>query len=228
MSTSMKPIKVWGEGGPNPPKVGFILEELALSYETVRVALSDVKGAEYVAINPNGRLPAIYDPNTDITLWESDAILEYIIERYDTDHKLSFAPGTPEYYYTKQWLFFQASGQGPYYGQVVWFIKYHPEPQPSALKRYVDEINRVTGVLEGQLARQKEKYGAAGDGPWLVGDKFSVADLAFIPWQAIVSSGFIGKEDFDPDRFGLVKEWLGKMMARETIKKVSIAPPRGE
>ena len=82
----------------------------------------------------------------------------------------------------------------------------------------------MTGVLEGQLARQKEKYGAAGDGPWLVGDKFSFVDLAFIPWQTIVSGGVFGKEDFDPDKFGLVNEWLGKMMARETIRKVPIAP----
>lgn len=222
----MKPIKVYGQGGPNPPKVGFILEELALPYETVHVAMGDVKNPDYIAVNPNGRLPAIHDPNTDITLWETGAILEYIVERYDPDHKLSFAPGTPESYHAKQWLFFQASGQGPYYGQAVWFTKYHHEPLPSALKKYVDEITRVTGVLEGQLARQKEKYGAAAGGPWLVGDKFSFVDLSFLPWQTIVSGGFFGKEDFDPERFGLVKEWVGKMMARETIAKVPIMPTR--
>ena len=64
-------LKVWGEGGPNPPKVAIILEELGLPYEFVPIAMADVKKPEYLAINPNGRLPAIYDPNTNITLWES-------------------------------------------------------------------------------------------------------------------------------------------------------------
>jgi len=127
MSAQIKPIKVWGQGGPNPPKVIFILEELDLPHEIIFVALSDVKKPEYVAINPNGRLPAIHDPNTNITLWESGAIMEYLIEHYDTQHRLSFARGTPEYYHAKQWLFFQTTGQGPYYGQAAWFIKYHPE-----------------------------------------------------------------------------------------------------
>ena len=222
MSSDIKPIKVWGQGGPNPPKVAMILEELDLSYEVTPIPFSDVKKPEYLAVNPNGRLPAIYDPNTDITLWESGAILEYLIERYDKTHRISFAPGTPESYHAKQWLFFQASGQGPYYGQLAWFKRLHPENVPSAIERYVKEINRVTGVLDGHLAKQKEEHGgssAGGDGPWLVGNKLSYADIAFIPWQIRVPRA-LGKEEYDVDNYPNVKEWLDKMTSREAVRKV--------
>ena len=119
MSSPLKPLKVWGQGGPNPPKVAITLLELNVPHEIIPTPLSEIKKPEYLAINPNGRLPAIYDPNTDITLWESGAIIEYLIERYDSQHRLSFVPGTPESYHAKQWLFFQTTGQGPYYGQAV-------------------------------------------------------------------------------------------------------------
>ena len=218
MSSQIKPIKVWGQNGPNPPKVGIILEELGLPYEVNPIPLSDVKKPEYLAINPNGRVPAIHDPNTDITLWESGAIIEYLIERYDTTHRLSFAPGTPESYHAKQWLYFQVSGQGPYYGQLAWFKRYHPEQVPSAIDRYAKEVNRVSGVLDGFLAQQKEEHGR-GDGPWLVGNKLSYADIAFIPYQRILSM-LLEKDVYDADNYPHVKEWLGKMTSRETVKKV--------
>jgi glutathione S-transferase len=127
---------VWGKGGLNPLKVCIISEELGLPYEVIHIPLSDVRKPEYVAINPNGRLPAIHDPNTDITLWESGAILEYLIELYDTNNRLSFVPGTPESYHAKQWLYFQATGQGPYYGQAARFKKFHSKQVPSAIERY--------------------------------------------------------------------------------------------
>ena len=226
MSSQIKPIKIWGEGGPNPPKVAMLLKELGIPFEYVPILMADLKKPEYLAINPNGRLPSIHDPNTDITLWESGAIVEYLIERYDTKHQLSFAPGTPEYYQAKQWLFFQATGQGPYYGQAVWFTKYHAEKLPSAAERYVKEINRVSGVLEGHLARQKEKYGstsAGGEGPWLVGNKLSYADMAFYPWQTLVTM-FFAKNGVEEDDYPLVKEWLGKLNAREAVKSVPLQP----
>ena len=84
MSSQLKPIKLYGFGRTaNPMKVAIILEELGLAFEQVPVAFADVKKPEYTAINPNGRLPSIIDPNTGITLWESGAILEYLIETYD-------------------------------------------------------------------------------------------------------------------------------------------------
>lgn len=142
MSSQIKPIKVWGQGGPNPPKVAMILSELEIPHEIIAIPFTDVKKPEYVAINPNGRVPAIHDPNTDLTLWESGAIVEYLIERYDTKQKLSFPAGSAESYHAKQWLFFQTSGQGPYYGQAAWFIKYHGKksrrPSRGTLTRSVE------------------------------------------------------------------------------------------
>jgi glutathione S-transferase len=219
MTSQLKPITVWGKGGPNPPKVCLLLEELHLPYEIIPISFADVKNPEYLAINPNGRMPSIRDPNTGITVWESGAIFEYLIECYDTDHRLSFAPGTPEYYHAKQWLFFQTSGQGPYYGQMSWFKKFHAEKVPSAIERYAKEINRVSGVLDGYLAQQANEHsGSSGyDGPWLVGNKCSYADLAFVSWQKIITL-VIEKDEYDEDNFPHLKEWLGKMTSRESAK----------
>jgi glutathione S-transferase len=85
-----------------------------------------VKQNPYTSINPNGRVPAVQDPNTGITLWESGAILEYLVETYDKNNTVSFAAGTTQYFEAKQWLHYQMSGQGPYFGQAVWFTVYHP------------------------------------------------------------------------------------------------------
>lgn len=90
MPRGMKPIKLYGGYlGPNPLKTSFILSELDIPYENEFVDFTKLKTPEYEVINPNGRLPAI--PNTDITIWESGAILEYILDTYDQQHKLSFA-----------------------------------------------------------------------------------------------------------------------------------------
>ncbi|PGH26882.1 hypothetical protein AJ80_01464 [Polytolypa hystricis UAMH7299] len=222
MAAEMKPIKIWGTPATNPVKVIIILKELNIPYELVTVPFPDVKNPEYLAINPNGRLPAIYDPNTDLTLWESGAIVEYLVERYDTQHRLSFPTGTPESYLTKQWMYFQTTGQGPYYGQLAWFKKFHHEQLPSAIERFSNEVVRVTGVLESHLAGQKEKYAAHGsdsDGPWLVGNKLSYADIAFVPWQ-ILGMHFLDKEKYDEAKFPNVKAWFDQMTSRELVKTV--------
>lgn len=214
----LKPIKVWGAAGPNPPKVAMVLKELGVPIELIHWPISDVKKPEYTAINPNGRLPSIQDPNTGLTLWESGAILDYLVHTYDQEHKLSFPPGSPEFWHTKQWLLFQASGQGPYFGQAAWFKKFHHEKVPSALERYAKEVGRVTGVLESHLSEQAELY-PDGDGPWLVGNQITYADIAFISWQQIIAT-ILTKEEFDPDQFTHVKEWIGKMSARPHVKQV--------
>ncbi|KAF7589882.1 glutathione S- transferase, nitrogen catabolite repression regulator [Aspergillus hancockii] len=213
-TTNLKPLTLYGDRpGPNPVKVLILLHELSLPYKIETIPITDVKTTSYTALNPNGRLPTLHDPNTNLTLWESGAIIEYLISEYDTAHHLSFAPGTPEFYHAKQWLHFQMSGQGPYYGQMVWFIKFHGEKVPSAVERYAKEVNRVTGVLDGWLRGQKERYGEA----WLVGGKMSYVDLAFVPWQRMPGL-FAGKDQFDEDKYPFVKEWLGEMVKREGVK----------
>ncbi|TGO16552.1 hypothetical protein BTUL_0026g00040 [Botrytis tulipae] len=130
--------------GPNPWKVALILEELNIPYTTKFVDFSE----------------------------ESGAIIEYLIEKYDVKNRLSHNT-FPEICQAKQWLNFQASGQGPYYGQASYFSRIHPEKIQSAIDRYANEIRRVTGVLESVLKTRD----------WLVGDKCTCADLCFIAWQ---------------------------------------------
>jgi glutathione S-transferase len=110
---SIKPVEIYGKHGPNPPKVRMLAEELGLPYDLKDVSFADVKKPEFLALNPNGRMPAIHDPNTDLTLWESGAIIEYLVEKYDTERKVSFEPGSKEAYLAKQWLYFQGNNVLP-------------------------------------------------------------------------------------------------------------------
>ncbi|RYP20908.1 hypothetical protein DL765_002558 [Monosporascus sp. GIB2] len=203
----MKPITLYSHHlGPNPWKVALVLEELNIPYKAKFVDMKDVKQEPYILLNPNGRLPTIEDPNTGLTLWESGAIVEYLIEQYDNDHKISYAEA-PETYLAKQWLFFQVSGQAPYYGQAVWFTRSHPEKLPSAIKRYVDEMHRVTEVLEKGLEK----------GDWLVGDKCTYADLSFFAWQRGAPM-FAGEDIYE--KFPKVGAWMKRMESRPAVRKV--------
>ncbi|KAJ5100130.1 hypothetical protein N7532_007131 [Penicillium argentinense] len=203
----MQPIAIYShQYGPNPWKVALILEELNIPYTTEFIDFTAVKKVPYTLMNPNGRLPAIKDPNTGITLWESGAITEYLIEKYDTEKRLTYTT-FPEQYHLKQWLFFQVSGQAPYYGQASWFIKLHPEKVQSAIDRYRNEIHRVCSVLESVLK----------DCEWLVGDKCTYADLAFVAWQRWAPK--FGGEDIY-EKFPHVEDWMKRMEVRPTVKKV--------
>lgn len=98
--------------------------------------------------------------------------------------------------------------------QAFFFKRYHSEKLPSAIERYTKEINRVTSVLEAHLASQKQ---GADDGPWLVGNKLSYADLSFFMWQMMGPMGCT-KEEYDPEAYPNVKGWLERMNARESVK----------
>lgn len=206
---SLKPLTLWAHTtGPNPWKVAMIIEELKVPYEIKFMDFPDMKKAPFESINPNGRVPAIEDPNTGISLWESGAIVEYLVETYDKQNTISFAAGSKEYFETKQWLYYQMSGQGPYFGQAVWFTRFHPDKVPSAIERYVNEIRRVSGVLNRVL--EKKEY--------LVGGKYSYADAAFVPWFGVIALW--------PDKINLEKDfphlnaWLNRLKARPAIAKV--------
>lgn len=203
---SLKPIALYGHAtGPNPWKVVMALEELNIPYSLKMVDFADMKKEPFESINPNGRVPAIEDPNTGITLWESGAILEYLVETYDKQHTISFDSGSQDYFYAKQWLHFQVSGQGPYFGQGVWFTRFHHEKLESAKERYYKEINRVSGVLDKYLAGKE----------YLVGNKFSYVDLAFVPWFETLP--FI-EIDVSKD-FPNLDAWLNRQKARPAIAK---------
>ncbi|KAJ4294131.1 glutathione S- transferase, nitrogen catabolite repression regulator [Kalmusia sp. IMI 367209] len=235
---STEAIELWGHwGAPNPWKVCMVLEELGLPYTIHYRELSEVKNEDYLKINPNGRLPAIKDPNSGLTLWESGAIILYLIDRYDLDEKLSYKT-FPEKYLTQQWLAFQISGsylmdfcwskhaddpsgQAPYFGQATWFARFHSQKISSAIDRYVNEVFRVVGVLEKALE-------ANGTG-WLVGDRMTYADLSFVTWSS-VANGLLKQLDklagFE-EKFPRYTKWLKDMGSREAVQKIEDQMARG-
>ncbi|KAI0372095.1 glutathione S-transferase C-terminal-like protein [Pilatotrama ljubarskyi] len=214
MSQSKPKLTLYGHMGPNPLKVAMVLEELGLEFETVEIDMrqEEHKKPDFLKLNPNGRLPALVDhSNNGFTIWESDAIILYIVEKYDPEHKLSVA-GANEKFTLIQWLFFQASGQGPYFGQAFWFMRYHPERIPSAVERYQKEILRVFGVLESVLSKQQ----------WLVGEKLTVADISFVIWNetAVAYAGLDQLDGVDIEKqFPAFHKWHQKLRARPAIAK---------
>ncbi|EGF99221.1 uncharacterized protein MELLADRAFT_40377 [Melampsora larici-populina 98AG31] len=191
-------------------QVAFLLEELGLSYETIYFDFKkgEQKSEEHTKLNPNGRIPTIIDhKNSDFTLWESNAILEYLAYTYDKEGK--FTVSKPEEKYKQlQWLFFQSSGQGAYFGQAAWFKSFHAEKIPSAIERYQNEVKRVSGVLNNVLSKQE----------WLVGEKLTIADLSFIPWH-YGAIKILDETDFSKE-YPALDKWFKKMTARPAIKKV--------
>ncbi|KAH9854709.1 glutathione S-transferase C-terminal-like protein [Lenzites betulinus] len=201
--------------GPNGWKAAYVLEELGLKYHPIYLDIknNEHRSPEHTKFNPNGRIPTLIDhKNNDFVVWESDAIMTYLVEKYDPEGKISVKT-FEEKIQQLQWLFFQASGQGPYFGQAAWFIMSHPERIPSAVQRYQTEILRVFGVLENVLSKQE----------WLVGGKCTIADLSFIPWNAIVFNGLLMKDhepvDFET-KFPAVHKWHEALVNREAVKRV--------
>ncbi|KAH9919706.1 glutathione S-transferase [Fomitopsis serialis] len=202
---------------PNGWKVAIVLEELSLTYETVYLNFQqgEHKAPEHTKYNPNGRIPTLIDHGSgDFVIWESDAILTYLAEKYDPGHKISVSE-CGDRIHQLQWLFFQASGQGPYFGQSTWFLYLHHEKLPSAIERYQKEVLRVFGVLESVLSRQD----------WLAGGKCTIADLSFIPWNDIVLDLALkdyNDFNFESD-FPALHKWHTAMMARPSVQKVWVA-----
>jgi glutathione S-transferase len=139
---------------------------------------------------------------------ESNAIIEYLVSKYDASHKLSF-PDFENQQYTRQWLYFQASGQGPYYGQAVWFIKECNSEPKDVVERYQNETKRVIKVLDGVLAKQG----------WLVGGRISAADIAFLQWNTSADRIILGSHFIDTEA-PHVRKWMNDMIARPGIAKV--------
>jgi GSH-dependent disulfide-bond oxidoreductase len=160
---------------PNGHKITMFLEEAAVPYRIVPVDISS--GAqfepEFLAISPNNRMPAIIDHAPEdggapISVFESGAILVYLAEK--TGHLL---PRDIRGRKTVlEWLFWQVAGLGPMAGQNHHFGRYAPEKIPYAVERYVNETNRLYGVLDRRLAHH----------PYLAGEAYSIADVAAYPW----------------------------------------------
>jgi glutathione S-transferase len=165
--------------GPNPYKVAILLEALSLPYNVKLWTFADdshgVKGPEFVKINPNGRVPALQDPNTNVTSWESMACVNYLLRVYDRENKFGAKPETGEKgkVEIEQWVSFLISTMGPMIGQCNWFRHYNAVKNEDAYRRYEAQVYRCLGVLEAQLSSH--------GGRWIL-DGFGVVDMHFEPW----------------------------------------------
>ncbi|KZT58756.1 thioredoxin-like protein [Calocera cornea HHB12733] len=164
---------------PNGWKVAVVLEELGLHYDSIYIDLlnGEQLTTTFTQLNPNQKVPVIIDhTNDNLVLFESNAILLYLVEQYDTHHRISVVG--KDKHLLDQWLFFQAAGQGPYYLQFFWVSRCRADAQPSTTERYRDETLRVLGVLESVLNKQE----------WLVGGKTTIADISFVTWNVVAFS----------------------------------------
>lgn len=205
---------------PNGVKVSTMLEEIGLPYEPhlIDIGKNDSWTPEFLALNPNGKIPAIIDPNgpdgKPLGLFESGAILVYLAEK--TGLLMSADPARR--YETLQWVFFQMAAIGPIFGQVGFFHKFAGREieDKRPLQRYVNESKRLVGVLETRLADRK----------WIMGNDYSIADIAAFPWVRTLkvyyeADALIGFKDFPK-----TMAWLDRALERPASQRGLNIPAR--
>lgn len=204
-------IELFTAATPNGHKISIALEELGLPYNmrVLNFATNEQKEPWFLAINPNGRIPAIVDhDNDDFAVFESGAILLYLAEK--TGRLLPQDPR--ERSRVIQWLMFQMGGVGPMMGQANVFYRYAPEKIEYAIGRYQRESRRLLEVLDGQL--QNCRYLTA---------EYSIADIATFPWaRSYAWSGV------SIDGLPHLKRWLDELEARPAVQRGLQKPARTE
>jgi GST-like protein len=164
-------VKFFFNGSPNPTKVALFLEEAGLDYEPIPVdtRTGDQFKPEYLAVNPNGKVPALVDGET--VVFDSNAILLYLAEKTG-----KFLPPASQRGELLSWLMFVATGVGPFSGQAVHFKHFAPEKVDYAHKRYQYEAERHYGILEARL--QGRRY--------ILGEVYTIVDMAAWAWLRMV------------------------------------------
>ncbi|MET3762544.1 glutathione binding-like protein [Sphingomonas sp. UYEF23] len=206
---------------PNGVKVSIMLEETGLPYEPhlVDFAKDDQKTPEFESLNPNGKIPAILDPDgpggTPLALFESGAILLYLAEKTG-----QFLPSDPVARLEAiQWVMFQMGGVGPMFGQMGFFVKFagkdFEDKRPR--DRYVAEARRLLGVMDVALADKR----------WFVGEDYTIADIAMLGWVNAVVDFYGAGELVGFDDFTNVKAWLARGLARPAVQRGLTIPARG-
>ncbi|MCC5652587.1 glutathione S-transferase N-terminal domain-containing protein [Nostoc sp. XA013] len=186
---------------PNGRKASVMLEEVELPYNVHKIDITTQQQftPEYIAINPNSKIPAIVDQETGIKVFESGAILIYLAEKtgklLPTEQKSRFQ--------VLQWLMFQMGGVGPMFGQLKHFKCFAPEKLPYAIERYEKETLRIYGVLDKQLQ----------DNEFICGN-YSIADVATYPWVAIYE--FLG---LTLDNYPNLKRWVEIVQQRPAVQR---------
>lgn len=214
-------IQLYSFATPNGVKASIALEELGLDYEPhlIRIGEDDQKTPEFLSLNPNGRIPAIIDPNgpggEPIGLFESGAILQYLAEK--TGKLLPADPARR--IETLQWVYFQMGGIGPMFGQFGHFYKFAADKvtnNPYPEERYRNETRRLLGVLEGRLAGRT----------WVMGDDYTIADIASFPWVRTLDLFYGAGEHLKLGDFPAVMAWLERCMERPASIKGFEIPAR--
>lgn len=203
-------ISLYTWGTPNGRKAAIMLEELGIPYEIkpVNLGKDEQFDPEYLKISPNNKIPAIVDHDADggpLSLFESGAILIYLAEKYGR-----FLPQLPHDRYTViQWLMWQMGGLGPMVGQLGWFARSAPEPNPMGLERYSKEAERLFNVLEKRLS-ESAHVGA---------EDYSIADIAIYPW--IAQYRIRVKEYIEPliEARPFIAGWLDRVGQRPAVQK---------
>ncbi|KAJ4263090.1 Glutathione S-transferase 2 [Fusarium torreyae] len=198
-------ITLYTTNTPNGIKASILLEELNLEYKLHPIRMTDNEQKEewFLKINPNGRIPALTDvlDGKEIRVFESGAILQYLVDRYDKDHKLSFPHGSAEHWEMTSWLMWQMGGLGPMQGQANHFKRYAPEKIQYGINRYVNETRRLYRTLDTHLAQTSSGY--------VVGDKVTIADISI--WGWVASAKWAG---VDLSVFPHLEKWLYKLLER--------------
>ncbi len=213
-------IQYYGLPTPNGVKVSIALEESGLPYEAhlVDIMKNESWIDEYLSLNPNGKIPAILDPDgpdgKPFALWESGAILLYLAEK---SGKLLPADAAGRYE-AIQWVMWQMGGLGPMAGQLGFFHKFagrdYEDKRPR--DRYAKETARLLRVLETRLA----------DREWLVGSDFSIADIASLGWVRNLVGFYEAGELVQYDELVHVPAWLDRALARPGVAKGLTIPAR--
>jgi len=191
---------------PNGRKASIMLEEVGLPYNVHKIDITkgDQFTPEFVAINPNSKIPAIIDSETGITVFESGAILIYLAKKTG---KL-LPTNDKEQFQVLSWLMLQMGSVGPMLGQLNHFKKFAPEKIPYAIERYEKETRRLYGVLDGQLQERE----------FLCGD-YSIADIATYPWIAIYEM-----QGLTLDSHPNLKRWVETMQQRPAVERGMAVP----
>jgi GST-like protein len=215
-----KVLQLYSFPTPNGVKVSIALEEAGLPYEALMVDIGKNESwtTEFLSLNPNGKIPAILDPNgpsgKPLGLFESGAILQYIADR--TGKLLPADPNAR--YETIQWVHFQMGGIGPIFGQVGFFHKFagreYEDKRP--LKRYVDESKRLLDVMETRLKNRQ----------WFMGDDFTIADISMLGWVRNLIGFYGAREIVEYDTLTDVPAWLERCLARPAVQRGLEIPPR--
>ncbi|HHX35502.1 MAG TPA: glutathione S-transferase [Gammaproteobacteria bacterium] len=204
-------IDLYTAATPNGHKVSIALEELALPYNLHVLSFDkqEQKSADFLKINPNGRIPAIIDrENDDFAVFESGAILHYLAEK--TGQLLP--RGAKDRSVALQWLMFQMGGVGPMQGQANVFFRYFPDKIPAVISRYQNETRRLYEVLNTRLEQVE----------YLAGE-YSIADIATYPWLASHEWAGVSVDGLDA-----LQRWLKAVSERPAVQKGMQIPVRAE